>query len=445
MSNALVYTTVSVEAQIVDASGVVTDTKTINLNDKITDLKVYDKSGKETTISGMVVSMPIVHAKSENVVPHACYHHEAAIIDGVPLQNKVENKVMFTNDMDDYAIPEIVIKDMTEGSNMYWTVQTNSIISIGEVSQVLYTVGEGGDYADLATAVSSAKAGDILQVTGETATKVTIPVGADITIEGDGVDTTKIAGISCTATGELPTKVTLKNLTLDASLASETYGVTSQNQSSSGQIDLELTLENVVINGFSSKGIYLTNAKKLVLKDCVIEDCAGGEMDEPNTRGDYAVDLNLVAVQDADIHIENCTFTGDCGKKCAIAIKARGGASDAGASDIPHITEATVANVRIEGCTFSNAACEATFSLGSSSKTEGEVVNTTGAYPVTLTSNSAMTVKLAYKEQKGGEAAPIVAVPAGATATKTADGDLEVNTGNTMIGGKGAIDDVVKF
>ena len=181
MSNALVYTTVSVEAQIVDASGVVTDTKTINLNDKITDLKVYDKSGKETTISGMVVSMPIVHAKSENVVPHACYHHEAAIIDGVPLQNKVENKVMFTNDMDDYAIPEIVIKDMTEGSNMYWTVQTNSIISIGEVSQVLYTVGEGGDYADLATAVSSAKAGDILQVTGETATKVTIPVGADIT------------------------------------------------------------------------------------------------------------------------------------------------------------------------------------------------------------------------------------------------------------------------
>ena len=168
MSNALVYTNVSVEAQITDETGAVTDTKVISLNDKISDLKVYDKDGNETTITGMVVSMPIVPVPNENKVPHACYHHEAAVLDGVVLQNKVDKStVVFTNDMKDYYIPEIVIKDLTEGSDWYWTVQTNSIISIGEVTKIFHTVGSDGEYADITEAIAAAKEGDIIALAND--------------------------------------------------------------------------------------------------------------------------------------------------------------------------------------------------------------------------------------------------------------------------------------
>ena len=50
--------------------------------------------------------------------------------------------------------------------------------------------------------------------------------------------------------------------------------------------------------------MYLTNAKNLTIDDCTFTNCGGIN---------YAIDLNLVAVQDAVISITNTRFEGNCG------------------------------------------------------------------------------------------------------------------------------------
>lgn len=143
-------------------------------------------------------------------------------------------------------------------------------------------------------------------------------------------------------------------------------------------------------------------------------------MDEPNTVGDYVVDLNLIGVQDADIEIKNCKFANNKAKKANIKIAARGGASDADAPDMPKgVAESTVKNVSISGCTFeSNAEDVVDFNIGTTSKTEGEVVNTTGAYPVTISQN--LTDMKVAQPFNGHE----VVVPAGETYLKSKDGNI---------------------
>ena len=444
MTKAFAYANVGVEIQVYDESGKMTSNTAVNLMDKVTDLEVYTKEGNVTKITGMIVKMDILANPNKNVVPKTSYHNPGAIIDTVPLQNRV-NKTVFMTTVDDFYIPEIVVRDM-ETDFLYY-VQTNSIISVGSVSQIIHTVGEGGDYEDIATAISEAAPGDTLMVGGvEETTATNITVGSDITI--DGQDTAKFVQFKIGASGDAETKVTLKNLTLDGTSGSTTYGILFQNQTADGQCDVNLTLENVKFTGFKSKGVYLTNAKFVTIRNCTFDNVACGEIDTPNTRGDYGVDMNVVSGQDCEIVIENCTFTGDCGKKSPISIKARLGASDAEASDMPKgLPEATIKSVKIFGCQFRNTSAEASYTLGSSSKTSGDVKNTTGNYEVMLSGNSAMTVKLAYKEPKDAtedKKAPVIAVPANATATKTATGDLVVGE-STMVSGKGDFDNVYVF
>lgn len=446
MTKAYAYASVGVEIQVFDETGALTSSTPVKVNDKITDLEVYSKEGKKIKITGQIVKMDIVPNPAKNPVPHSCYHHNGAIIDTVPIQNReVHVATLFTTNSDEFYVPMIVVKDLE--SEFYYYVQTNSIISVGSVAQMIHTVGAEGDFTDIATALSEAAPGDVLMVGGLKETAVTnIAVGSDITIDGQG--DAKFVQFKIGATGDVPTKVTLKNLTMDGSAQTTTYGILFQNQEATGQCDVDLTLENVTFTAFKSKGIYLTNAKKVTIRNCTFDNVASGEMDDPNTRGDYGIDMNVVSGQDCVITIENCKFTGDCGKKSPISIKARCGASDADASDMPKdVPEATIESVKISGCDFAVNACEATYTLGSTSKTAGDVKNTTGAYAVSLSGNSAMTVKLAYKEPKDAteeKKAPIVSVPANGSATKEADGDLVVGS-DMMFTGKGANDSVYTF
>ena len=213
-------------------------------------------------------------------------------------------------------------------------------------------------------------------------------------------------------------------MTLDGAGSGVTYGIISQNQTDEGQMECNLTLNNVNMTGYTSKAIYGTNLKTLTINGGTISDCATGEMDDPNTKGDYAIDLNLCAVQGTVVMIDGVTFSGDLGQKAAIKITQRGGASDEGASDIPkNVGEASIESVTIQNCNFTGSTTEVDFRIGTDNKTpDGDGLNTTGAFAVTLTGNTEMVVQSAYLENE-----PTLTVPQGRSASKTAESDIALD------------------
>ena len=282
----------------------------------------------------------------------------------------------------------------------------------------------GVNYETVAAAINSITDNTPTTVTviGEVTENVTIPTGRNITLSGGAASATINGGVTIQATGTEDTNVTIEHIDLVSPGATKTYGIISQNQTDSGQMNCNLTLDDVSITGFASKAIYGTNIKTLNMNGCVVENCATGTMDDPNTKGDYAVDLNLIAVQDAVVNFTNCTFKGDLGDNAAVKIAQRGGASDAGATDIPkNVGEATVEKVTFNGCIFADSTTEVDFRIGTSNKTPGgDGLNTTGAYAVEITGGADdMTVVSAYKDP-----AETLVVPTGREATKAADGDI---------------------
>lgn len=288
-----------------------------------------------------------------------------------------------------------------------------------DMSRLGTITGEGTVYETLADA--AAADGEVAVTLSENLTEnVSIPAGKSMTIDGAGK---AIHGkITCVANGSGETNLTLKNLTLDGTGTGTTYGIISQNQTDNGQMECNLVLENVKITGFASKAIYGTNIKTLTITGGTIADCATGTMDDPNTKGDYAVDLNLVAVQGTVVTIDGVTFSGDLGDKAAIKITQRGGASDAGASDIPkNVGEAHVEKVTIQNCDFSASTTEVDYRIGTDNKTGGDSLNTTGAYAAELINNGEIVVQSAYLVDE-----PKLTVPAGRDAAKTSATDIAI-------------------
>lgn len=288
-----------------------------------------------------------------------------------------------------------------------------------DMSRLGTITGEGTVYETLADA--AAADGEVAVTLSENLTEnVSIPAGKSMTIDGAGK--TIHGKISCVANGSGETNLTLKNLTLDGTGTGTTYGIISQNQTDNGQMECNLVLENVKITGFASKAIYGTNIKTLTITGGTIADCATGTMDDPNTKGDYAVDLNLIAVQGTVVTIDGVTFSGDLGDKAAIKITQRGGASDAGASDIPkNVGEAHVEKVTIQNCDFSASTTEVDYRIGTDNKTGGDSLNTTGAYAAELINNGEIVVQSAYLVDE-----PKLTVPAGRDAAKTSGTDIAI-------------------
>lgn len=288
-----------------------------------------------------------------------------------------------------------------------------------DMSRLGTITGEGTVYETLADA--AAADGEIAVTLSENLNEnVSIPAGKSMTIDGAGK--TIHGKITCVANGSGATNLTLKNLTLDGTDTGSTYGIISQNQTDNGQMECNLVLENVNITGFASKAIYGTNIKTLTITGGTIADCATGIMDDPNTKGDYAVDLNLVAVQGTVVTIDGVAFSGDLGDKAAIKITQRGGASDAGASDIPkNVGEAHVEKVTIQNCDFSASTTEVDYRIGTDNKTGRDSLNTTGAYAAELMNNGEIVVQSAYLADE-----PKLTVPAGRDAAKTSATDIAI-------------------
>ena len=249
---------------------------------------------------------------------------------------------------------------------------------------------------------------------------ITIPVGSALKVKGSTKDTTIFGTVRCNAIGAENTKVELSNLTLDGEGKRE-FGIISQNQTDDGQMELTLELYGIVIKNYTGKGIYATNLKKMGYSGVLLQDCATGIMNQPNTRGDYAIDLNLVAVQDALVNINNSYFRGDLGDIAAIKVSQRGGASDADANDIPkNVGEAKVKVLLVTGSEYT-ATTPVFVQVGSTSKTAGDVVNSTAKFPAkVLFNDNEVTVNVASAADDQGK----LVVPAGRDATKTADEPL---------------------
>ena len=267
---------------------------------------------------------------------------------------------------------------------------------------------------------------------------VTIPAGADVTISGEH----KFTGqISCAVAEDAAktTRLTLDGLTLDGG-GTQKMAVISQEQNEASVSGLELTMTGCTVENYTDKAVYLTNATALNIDDCTFTNNATGEMDKPNTKGDYTIDLNLVSVAADELSITNSSFSGTCGDKAVIKVAARGGDSDAGASDISG-SAATVEKLTVSGCTFSAEDSAADLNIGTDNKSysgTGDIpANSTGSFAVSVSGNTT-EVKIneafkTYKNEDGnyidtdtGEALQNTVVAVGESATKTDTGELEV-------------------
>lgn len=270
---------------------------------------------------------------------------------------------------------------------------------------------------------------------------VTIPAGADVTISGGDEKHTLTGQISCTVAEDAAktTKLTLDGLTLDGG-GTQKMAVISQDQESKTVSGLDLSMNGCTVKNYTDKAVYLTNATALSIDGCTFTNNATGEMDKPNTKGDYTIDLNLVSVKAGELSITNSSFNDTCGDKAVIKVAARGGASDAGASDISG-SAATVEKLTVSGCTFSAEDSAADLNIGTDNKsysgTGDAPVNSTGSFAVSVSGNTT-EVKIneafkTYKNEDGNyidtdtnvEAVNTV-VKVGESAEKTEDGSVEV-------------------
>lgn len=267
---------------------------------------------------------------------------------------------------------------------------------------------------------------------------VTIPAGADVTISGEH----KFTGqISCAVAEDAAktTRLTLDGLTLNGG-GTQKMAVISQDQESKTVSGLDLSMNGCTVKNYTDKAVYLTNATALSIDGCTFTNNATGDMDKPNTKGDYTIDLNLVSVAADELSITNSSFSGTCGDKAVIKVAARGGDSDADASDISG-SAATVEKLTVSGCTFSAEDSAADLNIGTDNKSysgTGEApVNSTGSFAVSVSGNTT-EVKIneafkTYKNEDGNyidtdtnvEAVNTV-VKVGESAEKTEDGSVEV-------------------
>ena len=247
------------------------------------------------------------------------------------------------------------------------------------------------EYDTLQEAIDVAGANEAtFTFTKDEASDAKIPVGANYTINGG--DRTLTGTITVDAgegrddVADKETHLSINSLHMDGN-STKGWAIGSQNQKTTPN-DLYLTVADSSISNYKNKGIYLTNAKELIVDNVKFNDNATTE--QTNINGDYAFDLNLIGVQDVKISITNSTFAGHSGGNSPIKVTQRGYADDI-MTDIPYYynTEGTgddkkattptgnpaasIASLTIENCDFSAVTgnSKGDVALGSSPNDKG--------------------------------------------------------------------------
>ena len=325
----------------------------------------------------------------------------------------------------------------------------------GAFTGVIAVIGRTG-YATLQDAVNAAPGNETVTLLSDVTEDVTVPVGTYIFINGQGHTLYGTVTCATAADDSKTTDLNLYNLVLNGDIDGDgendrDFAVYSADQTNTTVSGLDLEMYQCEVRNYAKKAVYLTNAVWLSIDQCAFENNATEDMNDPNTYGDYTIDLNLMNVQAGNLYITNTTFDGVCGDKAVIKVSARGGESDTWTGqDIPAGTSTRVNLLTIAGCTFNDQPPAAahvnigTDSKADSGKTPGEAgvtfaENATGGFEVTIAENvTDVTVNSAYQTYKADDGKYYLAqgdgtgepqlftVPAGETANKTAEGDLSI-------------------
>lgn len=246
---------------------------------------------------------------------------------------------------------------------------------------------DGVEYDTLADAINAASDHAILSLGKDFSETVNIPTGKSFTVYGNG---NKLIGqVNLESSDAGLSDIKFNNVVFDGQSTSN-FAINSANQTSdAGKSSAIIELSNCTVSGYTGKGLYLTNVKSLNLTNCTFKDNATADMGEPNTVGDYVVDLNLIGVSDVNITLNGCIFENNGAKKAIVKVAQRGGPSDADASDIPKdVGVASIKSMIIEGCSFVNTAEGVSdINIGTTSKSGKDAINVSGNYPVKFINN----------------------------------------------------------
>ena len=211
---------------------------------------------------------------------------------------------------------------------------------------------------------------------------------------------------------------------------------------------LHLTITNCDFKGNTANDttnpsfMYLSNCQELKIDNCKFDSGNGLT---------YGINWNLIQIQNAEVTITNCEFSGNY-QENAIKLNQRNGADDVNKTDIKpngEATPATIARAEISNVTITSTV--PVILLGSAGKgANGGAAPSTGAFPVTISNctgsgGKEVNVFLAYNASeseantlKNAMADPgsassdalalmaklVVTTGKGETISKTANGDL---------------------
>lgn len=394
-------------------AGIIANSATVNLEGTI------DVSGN--TFGGIEVCRSQAEAKA-NAASNAALPAGVLNINGATIVNTTE----------EYGKPTIWIDGNTDAEGIVNGAEAFTMIQVphGEYYQKQFYLHEVnskpivvGDksYGSLSDAVAAADGAEI-SVKSDLIETFKISAGVTAVINGNGHTLNGMITLDADGTNAKHGSLKISNMVFDGSATSAWSAIVCQDQSANaGKNTWELELVDCKINNFTKKGIYCTATNKVTLKGCTFSGCATAEMNDPNTYGDYVVDLNLVGVKDAEVSVDGCTFENNEAQRSSVKVVQRGGESDEGASDMPKDVTTSVKSFNVTECTFKDTVPGAHVMIGTNNKSEDtnpDAVNTTGAFESVSIANNATSVKVSTPYD-----GKTYTVAVGQAFTKTGSGD----------------------
>ena len=236
-------------------------------------------------------------------------------------------------------------------------------------------------------------------------TTINIPSGANYTI--DGGNYTVNYSFSLDATSSENSTLNIKNLIMDGNNKLG-MAIKSQNQETKPN-ELTLSVVDSTIRNYTSKGIYLTNIKNLLIDNVKFNDLA--TTTQTWCTGDYALDVNLIGVQDAKITIKDSTFAGKSGGNAPIKVTQRGGVDDIN-TDIKYYpqghknTPASIESFVVENCDFTNVTgnSKGDVIIGSSPNADGSARTSATLYDYKIVAKEGTTTEVYTRSTTSNEA-----------------------------------------
>lgn len=170
------------------------------------------------------------------------------------------------------------------------------------------------EYDSIAEAVAAGATN--LKLNKDVTEAVVIENGKTLTIDGQNHTITGNIKTTPVDNGS-DTGIVLKHVKVVAG-SGQTFGIHSQDQESLNPNKFNVTLEDVVVSGFTTKGLYMTNPGDIQFTDVLFENCGS----------DYAIDFNTCAVQGIKINFNNVQCTGTGATKAMAKVTQRGGDDD---------------------------------------------------------------------------------------------------------------------